>query len=76
MDRNHDKFKLVEAAKKILKKATNFGYDKLLELQKESWSKIWEMADITIDGDVKAQQGIRFNIFHLNQTVQKLALAG
>jgi hypothetical protein len=26
------------------------------------------MSDITIDGDVKAQQGIRFNIFQLNQT--------
>jgi maltose phosphorylase len=26
------------------------------------------MSDITIHGDVKAQQGIRFNIFHLNQT--------
>jgi maltose phosphorylase len=26
------------------------------------------MADITIEGDVRAQQGIRFNIFHLNQT--------
>lgn len=26
------------------------------------------MADITIEGDVKAQQGIRFNIFQLNQT--------
>jgi trehalose/maltose hydrolase-like predicted phosphorylase len=29
--------------------------------------KIWEMSDIT-KGDVKAQQGIRFNIFQLNQT--------
>jgi maltose phosphorylase len=26
------------------------------------------MADISIEGDVSAQQGIRFNIFHLNQT--------
>ena len=26
------------------------------------------MADISIEGDVKAQQGIRFNIFQLNQT--------
>ncbi|CEN46796.1 hypothetical protein CCAN2_1750001 [Capnocytophaga canimorsus] len=26
------------------------------------------MADITIEGDVKAQQAIRFNIFQLNQT--------
>jgi maltose phosphorylase len=34
---------------------------------KEAWSKIWEMSDITIE-DVKAQQGIRFNIFQLNQT--------
>lgn len=68
VDRNHDKFKLVEAAKKVLKKAIDLGFDKLLEYQKKSWAKIWEMADITIDGDVKAQQGIRFNIFQLNQT--------
>lgn len=27
------------------------------------------MADITIEGDVKAQQGIRFNIFQLNQLI-------
>ena len=37
-------------------------------MQKHSWSKIWETSDITIKGDVKAQQGIRFNIFQLNQT--------
>jgi maltose phosphorylase len=35
---------------------------------KRSLVKIWEMSDITIEGDVKAQQGIRFNIFQLNQT--------
>jgi maltose phosphorylase len=68
VDRNHDKYKLVSAAKDILKKATESGCEALLNAQKEAWSKIWDMADITIDGDVKAQQGIRFNIFHLNQT--------
>jgi maltose phosphorylase len=68
VDRNHDKFKLVEAAKKALKKAIDLGFDTLLDYQKKSWAQIWDMADITIDGDVKAQQGIRFNIFHLNQT--------
>ncbi|QMU64108.1 MAG: glycoside hydrolase family 65 protein [Flavobacteriaceae bacterium] len=68
VDRNHDKLKLVEAAKSVLKKAIDLGFDALLEYQKESWSEIWDMADITIDGDTKAQQGIRFNIFHLNQT--------
>lgn len=40
----------------------------MLQNQIDAWAKIWEMSDITIDGDVKAQQGIRFNIFQLNQT--------
>ena len=42
--------------------------NQLLEKQIQAWAKIWEMSDITIDGDIKAQQGIRFNIFQLNQT--------
>ena len=68
VDRNRDKKELVAAAKAILDKAVNFGYDALLEMQKQSWTQIWKMSDITIDGDIKAQQGIRFNIFQLNQT--------
>jgi maltose phosphorylase len=65
---NHDNDKLVYAAKKVIASAKAKGYDTLLEEQKLAWAGIWEMADITIDGDVKAQQGIRFNIFQLNQT--------
>jgi maltose phosphorylase len=38
-----------------------------LEDQKEAGQKSGR-CDITIEGDVKAQQGIRFNIFQLNQT--------
>jgi maltose phosphorylase len=68
VDTNHDKTKLVAAAKVVLKQATNKGFNVLLEDQKKAWANIWDMADITIDGDVKAQQGIRFNIFQLNQT--------
>ena len=68
VDRNHDKYELVTAAKRVLEKAKAAGFDALLQKQKKAWAKIWDMADITIDGDVKAQQGIRFNIFHLNQT--------
>ena len=67
-DRNHNKSELRNAAKSVLSKATASGFLALLEAQKKAWSQIWDMADITIDGDVKAQQGIRFNIFHLNQT--------
>ncbi|WP_333694644.1 glycoside hydrolase family 65 protein [Flavobacterium sp.] len=57
-----------EAAKNVVSKAVSIGYDQLLANQVQAWAKIWEMSDITIDGDVKAQQGIRFNIFQLNQT--------
>ncbi|WP_366187376.1 glycoside hydrolase family 65 protein [Flavobacterium ovatum] len=56
------------AAANAIQKAVAIGYDQLLADQIEAWAKIWEMSDITIDGDVKAQQGIRFNIFQLNQT--------
>ncbi|MGB5555400.1 MAG: glycoside hydrolase family 65 protein [Flavobacteriaceae bacterium] len=68
VSRNHKASELVTAAKTSLKKATELGFDALLEKQKKAWAKIWDMSDITIDGDVKAQQGIRFNIFQLNQT--------
>jgi maltose phosphorylase len=68
VDRDYDKDELVAAAKKALDKAVGLGFDALLEMQKQSWAQIWHMSDITISGDVKAQQGIRFNIFQLNQT--------
>lgn len=56
------------AAENVIAKALQIGYAQLIENQIQAWAKIWEMSDITIDGDVKAQQGIRFNIFQLNQT--------
>jgi maltose phosphorylase len=65
---NHKRDELVKAANAALDKASRLGFDELLEQQVESWALIWEMSDITISGDVKAQQGIRFNIFQLNQT--------
>jgi len=67
-DMNHAKKELVSAAKNVLATALDHGFETLLQMQKDTWAKIWEMADISIEGDVKAQQGIRFNIFQLNQT--------
>ena len=68
VDRNHDKNELVSVAKKVLNTSTKNGFNKLLNDQKLAWAEIWNMSDITISGDIKAQQGIRFNIFQLNQT--------
>jgi maltose phosphorylase len=65
---NHKEEYLISSAKQVLVQATTIGFNALLENQKQAWAKIWEMSDITIEGDTKAQQGIRFNIFQLNQT--------
>ncbi len=58
----------VSAAADVIQSVSRKGYENMLGAQADAWDKIWEMSDITIDGDVKAQQGIRFNIFQLNQT--------
>ena len=65
---NYPKEALIEAAFSNVKQAYKLGFSKLLESQKVAWSDIWHTADIIIEGDIKAQQGIRFNIFQLNQT--------
>ena len=43
-------------------------FKSLLKEQKEAWAEKWSTSDIIIEGDAAAQQGIRFNIFQLNQT--------
>ncbi len=68
VSRNHKADALIQAARETLSQAKEKGFDQLLAEQAAAWSRIWEMSDITIEGDQKAQQGIRFNIFHLNQT--------
>ena len=65
-DRKHNN--VLRDAKSAIEIASKKGFKVLLDEQAQAWKKIWQMADITIEGDVKAQQGIRFNIFHLNQT--------
>ena len=68
VSRNHPVDQLQATAETHLNQAEELGYDALLEVQRKQWAAVWEMSDITIEGDTKAQQGIRFNIFQLNQT--------
>ena len=51
------------------KALTDMGedYDVLLQKQQKAWEKRWKYADIRIQGDDNAQQGVRFNLFHLIQ---------
>lgn len=65
---NHPVQGLAEKAMASAGKAAAKGFDKLLDAHREAWEKKWEHGDIVIKGDIAAQQGIRFNIFQLNQT--------
>jgi len=65
---NHKIEDLQKVALKNLEKIGSIGFDILLNYQKQDWAAIWNTADIVIEGDIKAQQAIRFNIFQLNQT--------
>lgn len=57
-----------EEGKKKLSEQEVIGYAKMKRNHIGAWQKIWDGADIVIDGNVVAQQGIRFNIFQLWQT--------
>lgn len=60
--------RLTENASNLVIQANETGFDKLFENHKNKWLKKWETSDIKIEGDIAAQQGIRYNIFQLNQT--------
>lgn len=65
---NHEKGTFSKTINGFLGTAEGKGFDTMLAEQAEAWAEIWAHSDITIEGDVAAQQAIRFNIFQLSQT--------
>ena len=65
---SHSEFSLIPRAINQVRDAYMAGFDTLLSEHENAWSEIWKNADIQIEGDAAAQQGIRFNIFQLYQT--------
>ncbi|MBR8535976.1 glycoside hydrolase family 65 protein [Carboxylicivirga sediminis] len=65
---NYDKAAVLEATKKVTASGFQKGFEALLKDHIKVWADKWVLSDIRIKGDIAAQQGIRFNIFHLNQT--------
>lgn len=59
---------LAEANAEVLNSIANMDYTAIREQHCASWAELWEQCDIRIEGDVSAQQAVRFNIFHLYQT--------
>ncbi|MCB2298307.1 family 65 glycosyl hydrolase domain-containing protein [Clostridium tagluense] len=66
--RYYEKDELIGITKKLCSKAKVDGFETLLKEQAGAWEEKWKESDIVIEGDIPAQQGIRFNIFQLNQT--------
>ncbi len=65
---NHETGQMAEKGLKILQEAMGAGFDTLFKEHTAVWEENWAHSDIIIEGDTAAQQGIRFNIFQLNQT--------
>jgi len=67
-DRDYETDELISKGKSIVQKAVGRGFAAELEDHKKGWLERWEIADVEIDGDAEAQQGIRFNLFQLFST--------
>lgn len=65
---NHPDEELLFRAKKYLARLADKGFDRMATEQAQAWADKWKFMDIAIEGDVAAQQGIRFNLFQLFQT--------
>jgi maltose phosphorylase len=65
---NFAKANLVNECKKSLQVFADKGFAKAIEEQQKAWANKWNNSDVTIEGDIAAQQAIRYNIFQLNQT--------
>ncbi len=59
---------LNEALSKISNEIKSSSYDELLAAHTKVWDNRWNQADIKIEGDIDAQQGMRFNLFGLFTT--------
>jgi len=66
--RDYETQQLLQACKSVMERIAAKGFDTMLAEQAALWKAKWDESDIIIEGDVAAQQGIRFNIFQLCQT--------
>lgn len=57
----------VEASVNAALEAAAAGYQELFIKNVDTWKERWETADVEIEGDETAQQGIRYSVFQLLQ---------
>ncbi|MGK7379347.1 glycoside hydrolase family 65 protein [Planococcus sp. 1R117A] len=62
---------VVEEARKIQERLEGTSFEDLLVEQREYLDRFWLHSDVEIDGDAALQEGIRFNLYQLLQSVGK-----
>ncbi|WP_170924774.1 glycoside hydrolase family 65 protein [Enterococcus sp. 9E7_DIV0242] len=55
-------------AQQLLQNSSTESFDQHLAKQTAAWQERWQKADVQIQGDDEAQQGIRYNLFQLFST--------
>src|SRR5690606_33410089 len=62
---------LIEVALPLHEKVKLQEFDELIAEQNEYMARFWKNSDVIIEGDEKLQEGIRFNLYQLLQSVGK-----
>jgi alpha,alpha-trehalose phosphorylase len=55
-------------AERAARQARTSGWDLLFKAHAGHWSEYWTTSDLEIEGDVAAQQALRYSLFHLHMT--------
>ncbi|HEY4042334.1 MAG TPA: glycosyl hydrolase family 65 protein [Rhodopila sp.] len=55
-----------DTARSALGRAHRAGWRGLVAAHEAAWESRWQSSDVKIEGDAKAQQAVRFAIYHLN----------
>jgi alpha,alpha-trehalose phosphorylase len=67
---------LCERAERTLNRAMGSGFVEILGSQQRYMNDFWEQSDIEVEGDLKIQQALRFNLFHILQATARAEGAG
>lgn len=70
-EREKAKEKIKEAVKEEMTAFMESGFDAEYERHVRRYERLWEEADIKIQGDMQLNQAVRFNIFHLMSTASE-----
>jgi len=60
--------RLLHNAQSVMKDLRGKTYAELRQEHSDIWTKRWDKADVKIDGDAEAQQGVRYNLYQLFST--------